>query len=420
MGTYTFTVTDFDDNTSEVADALTVVNPLPLVTNYSPTDNSETSTRPLFSWNPVPGAAKYEVCIYNPNGNKQLHTSGFLTGTEYLVPAGILTPNTAYSYRIIAYRESDSDVDVENASSSGWQRTHFTTSLSLGTISGFVYTEDGSTPVPGATVRVEDFNTGQGMGGTTTGANGSYTITGVPAGQYRVNAWASGHVRKYWEDTLWDREATAVVVTDGQDVPDINFTLEPGGTISGQILSANPGTPLLNISVDASRQDGDGGSGATTDQNGNYTVTGVPFGQYRVSAPSTGRWGSGDDGYVTQYYNGHSVPDSADLVTISSGSPDAIGIDFALGLGGNISGHVYKEDGQTAIANLHVYATDRDTGTWMAGTNTDQDGSYSLILASGTYRVRAYATGSDHGYVDEWYDNVYDERGCCPCFCYRT
>ena len=172
VGTYTFTVTDFDTNTAQVTDELTVVNPLPLVTDYSPADNSETSVRPWITWDPVDGAAKYEVRIYNAQGHEQIHTSGFLTGTEYLVPAGILTPNTDYSYRILAYRESGSDVDVKNPSV-GWQPKHFTTALPLTTISSFTPTSGSS----GISVTI----TGTNFTGAT-----SVTFGGTEAGNFTV------------------------------------------------------------------------------------------------------------------------------------------------------------------------------------------------------------------------------------------
>jgi hypothetical protein len=55
-----------------------------------------------------------------------------------------------------------------------------------------------------------------------------------------------------------------------------------------------------------------------------------------------------------------------------------------------------------------VYAEDYDTGAWMEGINTNQDGSYNLVLPTGRYRVRACATCTSLNYLDEWYDSTYN------------
>ena len=71
-----------------------------------------------------------------------------------------------------------------------------------GSISGYVYEANGSTAIPGATVNVRDFNTRQYIKGVSTGPDGIYTLSGLGNGQYNVIAWAPGHVRKLYPNTL--------------------------------------------------------------------------------------------------------------------------------------------------------------------------------------------------------------------------
>jgi hypothetical protein len=50
----------------------------------------------------------------------------------------------------------------------------------------------------------------------------------------------------------------------------------------------------------------------------------------------------------------------------------------------------------------------------MEGTNTRLDGSYSLVLPSGTYRVRACPSCNNFNYFDEWYDGTSDWEEATP------
>ena len=58
---------------------------------------------PTFKWNPIPGARRYRVRIYNNDGNSTVWRGYSGNQTSYQVPPGILLPNTEYRYRIDAY-----------------------------------------------------------------------------------------------------------------------------------------------------------------------------------------------------------------------------------------------------------------------------------------------------------------------------
>ncbi|MCD6172116.1 MAG: carboxypeptidase regulatory-like domain-containing protein [Thermoplasmata archaeon] len=271
-----------------------------------------------------------------------------------------------------------------------------------GSISGKVTDENGAS-LSDVWITAWDFDTDEFVGNAQTDANGTYTISGLPSGEYRVDASGPGRVRKWYNNTLWYHEAQPVNVTASNDTPNINFTLEPGGTISGK-LTDGQGNPLVNVSVFCERIDGPGAGGATSNADGNYTIDGLPFGKYIVRSPDRG--GDNDDDFIMIYYNNKANRESADIVTISSESPDATGINFTLQIGGSISGHVFDID-NNPIANLHVYAEEYDTGEWRSGTYTNQDGSYILRgLPTGAYRIRTCAPCSDLAYRDKYYNDT--------------
>ena len=69
---------------------------------------------PTISWDPVDGASRYRVRIYQNNGTKTLWTVNGISETSYKVPPGILKPSSAfYQYRIDAY-DTHAQIDFDN------------------------------------------------------------------------------------------------------------------------------------------------------------------------------------------------------------------------------------------------------------------------------------------------------------------
>ena len=274
-----------------------------------------------------------------------------------------------------------------------------------GTISGTVFAANGTTPVSGAAVFVNDFRTGAAVGRALTAADGKYTVSGLATGQYRVqvNARQAGFPVIYYSGATDAASATAVDVTDtGGTLPSvtgsINFTLSTGGSLSGVVRRASDNTVIANADVWVEAYDGGEGSGSRTASDGTYTITGLPAGDYRVEASSR------DQGFAAEYYQETSDFQSATRVTVSTGAT-ATGVDFTLSAGGTISGTVTRESGGTAISGADVSAHS-DTGGWGHAT-TATDGTYSITgLPSGSYRVRVEA--SSQGFAEEFYNNTTD------------
>jgi len=119
QGTYTFTVTDYDGNTSAFTDTL-VINPLEVPTSLSPANGEYVkNTTPTIKWNIVPEASLYRVKIYRgiDSNTDEIYKSEYLSINSHTVPPGILQEGRSYNYRVFAYRE-DPRIDLDNMSSS--------------------------------------------------------------------------------------------------------------------------------------------------------------------------------------------------------------------------------------------------------------------------------------------------------------
>ncbi len=269
-----------------------------------------------------------------------------------------------------------------------------------GIISGHVYRSDGITPVVNATVCA--LTTGAGSNYEYYGdsaKDGSYTITGLYPGNYRVWSSASGYITEYYKEVYYSGAATAVNVTVANDTPDINFTMEKGGVISGHIYQSDGLTPIIGASIYASSiETGDTYSGqGTSASDGSYTITGLRSGNYNFYA-------SAKD-YPTEYYNNIYNPKSATPVSVTAPNSTS-NINFTMYKGGSISGHVYNADGAFPANQVMLTACLVGAGfSFTANGTSAADGSYTISnLISGSYRVRTYA----FGYINEYNKDVYD------------
>ena len=280
-----------------------------------------------------------------------------------------------------------------------------------GTISGYVYQHDGTTPISGVNVTLLDrcYNGHISMG-VQTNENGFFEFTGLPPGaQFILRADAISSEQNYlsqWYGNLNDSEdcnqATFVTVGDS-----VNFSLTAGATITGQVTKSSDGQPVANFLVMAQHYDtgsfaGIGGSGVT-DANGDYVIGGLPAGTYRVFAHPNGA------GLVYEYYSETYSYDDASPVNVTTGG-ETNNINFTLDIGGAITGKVTKTSDGQPVANVSVMALHYDTGSFAGSGVTDVNGDYVIGgLLVGTYRVRAYPYGT--GLVSEYYSGTlsYDD-----------
>lgn len=254
-----------------------------------------------------------------------------------------------------------------------------------GMISGYVYQDDGTTPIPGARIEAWDLNFGysrQAIADLT----GSYIVKGLSSGSYYVTARAPGYLSEYYDGVSSKSAATVVSVIFSENTAGIDFTLDSGGSISGRVCQADGTTPISGASVQARGAQGGNGS-AITDSNGNYTILGLMSDTYQVSASAAD--------YLSEYYNGAAAPVA---VSVPGIVPD---INFSLDWGGTISGCVYQADGTTPISGALVKANGVNNNSGSATTGSD--GNYIIRgLAWDNYRVNAFAPY----YLTQYYNGL--------------
>ena len=195
---------------------------------------------------------------------------------------------------------------------------------------------------------------------------------------------------------------TPISVTDGATTTDIDFTLQAGGRISGTITDAATSAPLANVDVLIFNASGEFVTSVTTDSSGNYiNEEGVPTGTYYVQT-------SNPLSYFEELYD--NIP--CTRCDVTTGTPIAVtvgsttaGINFALVLGGNISGTITDAVTGAPIENSSISIFDSN-GEQVASAVSDSAGNYTTIGALTTGAYYALAEPPDQIHVPEVYDNI--------------
>jgi len=266
-----------------------------------------------------------------------------------------------------------------------------------GSISGHFM--DGATgePISGALIIVYDYSSGEQHGYASTDVDGYYSVAGIPTGQYRVQARATGYISEWYQDTTNYWLATPVLVTAPDDTPNIDFSLDIGGSISGRVIDSVTGQPISGAKVYAcDYYTGLGYSGPLTNEQGYYIINDLPDGEYRVQAEASG--------HAREWYQDTYDLGEATIVSVAAPN-DTSGIDFDLEPEGSISGQAI--DGATGlpISGAYVNVYDYSVGYLLRSQQTRSDGTYTVEgLPTGVYRVEIF---NAPGYINEYYQNTY-------------
>jgi 5-hydroxyisourate hydrolase-like protein (transthyretin family) len=228
-------------------------------------------------------------------------------------------------------------------------------------------------------------------GGTTmygsTDSEGRYTVGGLDTGTYQLS------FRPYQnQNYVAAAYPSDVSVTSGQATTGIDQALEVGGQVSGTVSDASTGDPLVGIGVSGVASAGDflAFTNTVTDDQGHYTVAGLPSGAATISAYD-------GTGYHAQTFT------ASGAVTVTAGSTLG-GINLALTPTGVLSGTVTTRDTSAPVNGAGVKLYD-STDALVRSTSTGSDGRFRFAeLAAGSYRVAfdAGSTQADYGTI--YYD----------------
>ncbi len=227
----------------------------------------------------------------------------------------------------------------------------------------------------------------------TTDQTGKYRITNVPRGTYEVAPMAPGLVQ---ENVLNQK---SVVIEEGDNVEDINFSMVRGGVITGKITDADD-RPMVEEQIFLQPVDGPYSdspyysSGIITDDRGVYRAFGLRPGKYKVYVgQSDNRLPGGARLYRQTFYP--SVTDSAKatVVEVTEGS-EASDIDIMIGrplTAFKVTGKIVDSETGRPVPNIRYgifQGTSEGSGQSTSGASTNANGEFKFEgVMPGKYSV---------------------------------
>jgi protocatechuate 3,4-dioxygenase beta subunit len=187
--------------------------------------------------------------------------------------------------------------------------------------------------VAGVVVFAEEQNSHMWRSGSryraTTDQTGNYRITNIPPGTYAILPAAPS--------LAFEKELTSnsFVLSEGETLEDINFSMVPGGVITGKVTDAD-GKPLIEASISLTQIDETAISvretdSIRTDDRGIYRAYGLREGKYRVYVDQSGFLpGEVKPTYPQTYYPSVTDIAKATVIEVSEGS-ETRNIDIVIG-----------------------------------------------------------------------------------------
>jgi hypothetical protein len=254
----------------------------------------------------------------------------------------------------------------------------------------------------------------------TTDRDGHFQMTGVPAGQHLLQAFAPALIVAP-TDNMMGRSGKVINITAGEALEGMDIALTRGAAITGRVSDAE-GQPLIqeNVQLFAVTEQGRKapaympyGSMSTTDDRGVYRLFGVLPGRYIVSvgvdtnAPPA-RIGFGNTYYPLTYHPDVADEAKATVVEVAAGS-EATGVDIVLGRASkaySVSGRINDAaTGKPLIGLQYGYGwMDREGGrssTGFANSTSGARGEFRLDgVAPGQYSAFAFPSTESEMYSD--------------------
>jgi LPXTG-motif cell wall-anchored protein len=272
------------------------------------------------------------------------------------------------------------------------------------TLSGTVTASDSGDPLAGIEVKVYRW-VAEGWrelaGSDITGPDGAYLIEDLGVGG--INQIEFVPPTQDYVTTTIDFPFEA-----GENI--LDQVLERSATISGNVLAEAPDGSLTVIPGTDVWLTNEGGTffwvGAVVDENGDYTISGIPSGTYLVEFNHF----RNVETHLASYWDGALDADTAQRVTLSSGETRS-DINGTLILGSTITGRITGSDGATQTGASATAFRQTADGAWVSVQglqgSTDANGDFTILgLRPGTYKIGFLNRFEGSGcYAPEYFDN---------------
>ena len=337
----------------------------------------------------------------------KVDTTGKLAGLEQTEdPSGAKNSQSAP----ITFTRNDPDVTNVNF---GYAKDY--------SIAGNVYRDSNrseskdatETVFQGVTVNLVDAS-GNVVATTTTDADGNYSFSKLPAGDYTVKVVKDGAIKDMdqTEDPDGMKDNASGKISIGADNPTqtgVNFGYNPNNTIKGSVYrddnrsSSRDGSEegYQGQTVQLLDQDGNVVATTTTAADGSYSFEHLPDGTYSVKVVKDGAL---TDTEQTEDPDG-TKDNASEPITLDPTQSVKEGVNFGYVPDYSLSGTIYRDGNRSAshdstenpYAGVTVNLLD-SAGNVVATTTTDANGGYSFSkLPAGDYRVKVDTTGTLKG-----------------------
>ncbi|OQX92083.1 MAG: hypothetical protein B6D58_04775 [candidate division Zixibacteria bacterium 4484_95] len=276
-----------------------------------------------------------------------------------------------------------------------------------GYIRGTVYSDQGQfLPLAEVVVYSTDYDV---IDSVVTSSDGKFSIS-LSSGSYFISAEASDYIKEYFPCVYKISESQQITIFPSRIV-DIDFRLDIGGTVSGQIVTGSDESSDFMVSavkIDYPYEGWQLDRYFQIVNSGSYYLDGILPGYYKVFVRGKG--------YRTIFYMQSETFDGAQTVAINKGEI-VDGIDFFLEQPGSglLSGYINDISSHSpvngAVVCAYQWSISGDDPN-MESTITGADGYYELEVTAGYYYVSAIFENDEHNRsaFQVYYNNHYDNR----------
>ena len=286
-----------------------------------------------------------------------------------------------------------------------------------GAIRGFVVAAETGHPLRRARVTLRAIGGGRQFA-TTTGPDGAFALTALPAGRYELRASKGRYVNTGYGARRPAQPGRPFELADGQTMDDVSIAMATAGVITGRVVddAGEPMAgvrvaPLRRVYVDGALRTVGSGPERTTDDSGTFRLFGLMPGKYFLSATaSEDNFGFAPDvveqdvtGFAPTYFPGTPIESDAQPIEVTAGAELVADIALVPARLSTISGVVVDARGRLAKTGMIMVRT---AASGFMGPRTG-----GQIKPDGTFRVSGVAPGEYRLNVMAGFDTPEFPRG---------